>query len=395
MYLTNLPSSKTASNPNSEQDVSSYPETVMLSNAIKDNNEQRILQVLNQIINSDLQSYNNPVYSDWIKSVAFHKRADAKERLGSSIEEIIADRVNAADLGDVDQAIYLAHNLFPKDGHSELGGLKVDGAARFVRFAAELGDGYSQSIISSLELMTVDEKIYWMLMSVMNSASDKATKALVLSGILSALGVDAVRSALNRFSPVGGMMHKNDLGLPSRGYLTTITLASVYETALRPRTPIFDRERAEREKPRSAEELEKQFNEGFAAAGLTMRSYLLTEYAVKSDSQFIITTPMKQILRELRPGDLVIVRCGPLVHMAELQRVDDKEGEVYLHDDLFSFWEPIHNSCVSDFSLVRFLPGRYAARVRTEELLPMIEAVLVVRDRPTALEPDASLGSQR
>ena len=90
--------------------------------------------------------------------------------------------------------------------------------------------------------------------------------------------------------------------------------------------------------------------------------------------------PLKSLLDTIGPGDGLFVRCGGLAHYTTVWKVDKAGGKLYLHDDLFEFWMPSHNDCISAYDLVPLMAGRYLVELSISDVAPVIEAVETTRD---------------
>jgi hypothetical protein len=84
----------------------------------------------------------------------------------------------------------------------------------------------------------------------------------------------------------------------------------------------------------------------------------------------------------LGPSDYVFVRCGALAHVAVIHHVDQASDRIYLVDGLWQFWQPSHNSCITNFDLVPVQHGGFLAEVSLSDLIGILEAIATLRDHP-------------
>ena len=111
------------------------------------------------------------------------------------------------------------------------------------------------------------------------------------------------------------------------------------------------------------------------------QAYLLVPGERKFEDPAMISLNVKEIGERLSPSDYVVVRCGPLTHIAEIYGIDRQAGTVNFVDGLFEYWQPTHNSCITKFDLIPYKFGGFLARVSLGEVLPMVQAAITFRDR--------------
>jgi hypothetical protein len=366
-----------------------YPEADILEGATKEANKKLVISTVNAVLAEDLGKYHNPIYADFIKSLAYAIRARAKADLKFPLSEVLSDEMKAADLGELGDMRFVFHNLVDAAAGKNLDlGINVtpDLTEHYVRAAARLGDGYAAHLLATGKVGStgdLTELIYWEICSVVNAniENDKRLEAFIM--LFKSFGSDAINRALSKYSPAGGIIRSSDPRLPGRGKLTTIAMLRTMQVLLERRMPIFDHQRAERETPLSARDVLERNNKHFETASLGMRTYLLVPMSSGPDDRYIVRMAMKSLLANIVPGDGIFVRCGPLAHYAVVWKIDRARSRIFMHDDLFEFWMPSHNECISQFNFVSLKEGRYIVELSMDEVAPIIEAAETTRDHET------------
>ena len=84
-------------------------------------------------------------------------------------------------------------------------------------------------------------------------------------------------------------------------------------------------------------------------------------------------------MAELKPGDRVFVNCGGLAHVTILYRRSAETGELLFLDPLHQFWQPSHNSCVTNYQLKHERANRYLTAVKEADVEEMLQAAFTFR----------------
>ena len=224
---------------------------------------------MDAVLSKDLTKYNNPIYADFVRSIAFAIRAQAKLTLNFPLSDVLVDEMNASDLGQLSSMQFVYQKLLDAGtAQSSYAGLKVTPAMidHYVRAAAALGDGYAARQLAAGKVGSVsdpEEATYWQLCSLVNASVESHKRLEALIREFQAFGSDMINEALEKYSPAGGVIESSDPRLPGRGELTTIMMITVMQTLLERRTTIFDHERAERETPSNARETSREEQQEF------------------------------------------------------------------------------------------------------------------------------------
>jgi hypothetical protein len=366
-----------------------YEETEILNRAISEADKNISIGLATDIVDRDLSVYGNPIFSDYIRARAFSVRALAKEVLGRPPAEVLSDRLQAAELGSFSatQAVLFAL-LKAKEDSSDDSGVAVhtDLLERLAWLATLQGDACAAKTLADIKLskaelesnINLSELIFIQVSAVANSGGSPGDRLFSFFELVKGYGAKRVEEALELYSPVGSVVRSSDPRLPPRGYITTMTLMAMEQHSLRRQYIPFKVEG--KDETESAVDFLNRMNSLASREDISMRLYLLSPHVVEGQNDFALRMDLSTLLPTISAGDIVVVRCGPLAHMATVMAIDREGSRIYFYDPFFEFWQPSHNDCVSQLSLVKALPGRYLAGILFSELASMLEVVYTDRD---------------
>ena len=251
---------------------------------------------------------------------------------------------------------------------------------RYLRIGAELGSWELQLLLGSENwpnTLRRGEKAYWELVAL--SFMPDPHRAAEMQSTIEAFGSEKINEAIKEFSPTGGVMPADASGLPGRG-----TLATVFTDANLRRT--YGESYGRRPSPSRSSKTPSTLEE-FKLLSATgdetglFRAYMMVPGDRKFSNPTIVSLKANEIAAKLRAGDTVIVRCGPITHLAVAYKIDESRDRIYFADGLFQYWQPTHNSCIKSFTLTPYEYGGFLAGVSLKEITPMIQAVITFRDR--------------
>jgi hypothetical protein len=336
------------------------------------------------IIQRDVNSFSSLSYANWVKSSAYLNRSKLKAKLN---QYWFDDMVNAAELGNVQAANYLSDSMIiwitektKKNPEYEKVEVYQNEIARYLRIGAELGSSKSAEILGSdswPNTLSDSEKLYWKLISI--SFAQIESKAAVMQSLIQKFGNQQVNQAIKQFSPTGGVIAADASGLPGRGAIATIFADS---NLRRTYGESYGRRQATTRSnttPTTLDEF-KLLSAIGDETGL-FEAYMLVPAGRKFSNPTIISLKADEIVEKLTAGDTVIVRCGPITHLAVVYKIDKSGDRIYFADGLFQYWQPTHNSCIKTFKLTPHQHGGFLAGVSLKEITPMIQAVMTFRDR--------------
>lgn len=341
---------------------------------------QTVARLCDGLIKRDGSLFYSLPYANWVKSLAYIERGEAKFALTSNERDALADTAEAALLGNIKAARNISLKMLRQVQNPEGARILEQG----LRIGAELGDSESALMLGGdmwPNSLSDREKAYWSLVALGMDASMSAERTdKNVHNAFALAGDTGVSQAIHDYSPLGGLTRANTAaGLPGRGVLATMFcdafLRREYGYNYGKRAPTTKAA----ESPSSLEVF--RYMSAFADVLGRARAYLLVPGDRKFADPAIISLDSAEIARQLSPGDEVFVRCGPLTHVVRLYKIDRDAGTLGFVDGLFEYWQPSHNSCISSFDLAPLKLGGFLARVRLSEVLPMIQGVVTFRDR--------------
>jgi hypothetical protein len=360
---------------------------VPVVNAMHDNHFVEAIKYCNDVIARDEQGFRSKPEATWIKSEAYRYKADATFRLKGNRQEAMQLLKSAADLGNLLADKAITEGIWRKfEGDPDYASIEATSAelGMYLHIGAELGDAMSAVMLGSRNYpgpITKHEQTYWAIIGFALAINDdiKYRRRMIQSAI-SRIGESETAAAITEFSDVPARTAAGPGSLPGRGLVATI-----YADATMRREYGYSYGRRGTEGMRqgpSPDNLEVfKALQGYANVAGDIEAFLLVPVARKYENHAIISAKMDDVLSVIGPSDYVFVSCHSLSHVAMVHHIDRGTNLVYLIDGLWQFWQPSHNSCISQFDLVPFKHGGFLAKVSLADLGVVLKAVVTLRDR--------------
>jgi hypothetical protein len=343
-----------------------------------------VLHAYDGIIDKDASRFSSWPYANWVKSVAYLKRSRLKAELK---QDWVDDMAKAADLGNVEAAQQLSDSMIVsirerRKGNPEYDNVEVDPKEleSYLRVGAELGSARSAEMLGSESwpnTLNDKEKLYWTLIAI--SFGRFGDKAHVMESLIKERGNEKVNEAIEEFSPIGSVKAADIGGLPGRGNIATIFTDSNLRLSYGQSYGRRQTKSISTKTPKTLEEFRLLSAIG-DETGL-FRAYMMVPGERKFNNDSVISLKNEEIVTKMGPGDTVVVRCGPMSHLAVVYKIDERSDRIFLADGLFQYWQPSHNSCVKSVILMPYRYGGCLVGVSLAEITPMIQAVITFRDR--------------
>jgi hypothetical protein len=350
---------------------------------------QSAAEMARGIINRDESEFYSQPYANWVKSVALLHLSEAvfqssgDKRQAVEYAEMSAKRGNLQAVDYVVGVAYAKLQKSPDFQDTEVDVVELQG---YLRIGAELGDSRSAMMLGSdlwPNPLGSRERIYWTLIGV-GGATDltQEQRQIAMESLVGVVGEEEVEQAIEEFSPLGGARRSNVASLPGQDILTTIFVDANLRGQYGMTYGLMPRPEGERRTPDILEIFKLQ--EAYADVIGKIGAYLLVVESSRLDDAAILNVTRELVVESLGPGDYVFVRCGTLTHMAIVYSIDENTSRINFADGLFQYWQPSHNSCVTDFHLTPYRHGGYLASVALRDVTPLIQAVITFRDRAGA-----------
>jgi len=364
-------------------------EILAIEKAEKNKDYNKVLELAAAIISRPDKQFESMPYARWVKSLAYIHRAnirmDSPEMLGKALDDVIC----AADLGNIQAIQYVSKTLLDVyNGRISIPNRDVrpEDIEKYFRIAADLGDSFSLAMLGLGKIpskATKEQKLYWFLLGVMRDfVMPKEQKDKIFAAIIDEYGEKTITESLSHFSGVGGIISPAD-SAPGRNIMATLFAESdfrgLYERDFGSRMP-KPNELHLPSKPITARD-HFEFVRMLTADLGYATSTLLVVGNRRYDDPSIISLDRDTIMKIVGPDDSLIVRCGPLTHVAVIYKIDKEQEKVYFMDPLYQFWERRNNSCVSSFELEEHDHNRFLAAVRFKDVTSMLEAAISIRSR--------------
>jgi hypothetical protein len=356
---------------------------------MRDRRFAEALAACDELIRRDENRFRSRPEASWLKAEAHYYRGAALYELTGDNREAARELKRATEAGHLNAVRNLTNAMWRQhQGDPEFAWMDADPAAfrRILRIGAELGDRRSALILgdeSSPAPVGRRERIYWSLIGVALSLDDSLeVRERRMRNTITRVGEREVDAALSEFSPLGSGTAAGPGQLPGRSLITR-----AYADAWLRRTygESYGRRGTQGAQPGPSPTTLEYFRAQQALANVFQHytaAFLLVPGGRQCEDKTMVPLSRKAIVALLSPSDNVIVRCGPITHVAMVHHVDRAADRVYFADGLFQYWQPTHNSCITNFDLVPFLHGGFLAAVPVHEVEPMIQAVVTLRDRP-------------
>jgi hypothetical protein len=195
-----------------------YPDTQLLRSAINASKTDE-LTISSSIIDKDMTTYENPIYVNYIKAVAFRAKADAEKAMGYGDDTVFSDVRHAADLGSIDAAIEIVDKFAELLRNEKIPMEQVAGNTimyKYALFSATLGYCGGINLLSIRSpyptlSKTEDEAIFWRLSEDLRCNNDESKDIPDLMQDVFLFGSDRVLHVLNQYSPVGPPYKGNNI----------------------------------------------------------------------------------------------------------------------------------------------------------------------------------------
>ena len=372
--------------------VTQVPPTdlVPVIKALEENRLQDAIRICNELIDRDNALFRNKTEASWIKSEAYRYKADATYRMNGNLDEVIELLKPAADAGNLLADKKITEIMWRKfEGDPDYAAVEASPGelTKYLRIGAELGDALSAVMLGASNSpagLAEREKVYWPLVGFALSINDDvAFRRRMIAGVIGRAGKEEVTAAIKEYSLLPPTTPAGPGVLPGRGLVATI-----YADATLRRDYGFSYGRRGTEGTQSGPtpsvyEIFKA-HQAYANVAGDIRAFLLVPGTRRFDDPSLLSVPKDDLSLLINPSDSVFVRCGPLTHLAMVHHVDRTQNRIYLSDDLWEFWQPSHNFCITHFDLVSFQHGGFLAVVPLSEFMAVLEAVAAYRDPPVS-----------
>jgi hypothetical protein len=368
------------------------PEIREINDAEERKDYQSARRLEDALIDRPLNSFPTKWAGQWIKSLALHLRFQDRQMLGDSHKDVLPDLLQAARYGNL-RAIRQSEDILEEYlfgmNHAEYPPLTDDDILSVYRIGAELADSPSAVAFGSgrtmllhaplPEDMALNERIFWMVLGlVSDKRSAKTQRDGVVDDAVQRFGPDLVEQGLVDFGIVGGKVASTLDGLPGRDFHAAFAaesdLRAEYSIAFGSVMPPPDAPQPEM----NARELFDDISVINGVSGMG-RLFLLVPSVVVDQTKYIRTFPRETIMANLLPDDTVIVRCGPLSHVAVLYKVNSSSDELWFSDPLYEYWQPSHNACMSNYRLVDGPDNGFLVIVSLKEVMATLQGVITRR----------------
>jgi len=310
--------------------------------------------------------------------------------MNGNLDEVIELLKPAADAGNLLADKKITEIMWRKfEGDPDYAAVEASPGelTKYLRIGAELGDALSAVMLGASNSpagLAEREKVYWPLVGFALSINDDvAFRRRMIAGVIGRAGKEEVTAAIKEYSLLPPTTPAGPGVLPGRGLVATI-----YADATLRRDYGFSYGRRGTEGTQSGPtpsvyEIFKA-HQAYANVAGDIRAFLLVPGTRRFDDPSLLSVPKDDLSLLINPSDSVFVRCGPLTHLAMVHHVDRKQNRIYLSDDLWEFWQPSHNFCITHFDLVSFQHGGFLAVVPLSEFMAVLEAVAAYRDPPVS-----------
>jgi hypothetical protein len=315
---------------------------------------------------------SSPQREAYIKSLAFLRRAAIYEKLGRNpqvIEEQLAASAKLGNLQAINRLILKYVESAKGGGPSKALGLKGVDIDEILDVGLDLADirslqaavdGFGKRIRSPRELT-----FYRLLLEL-----EKRDSGFVQDVNELATRYD-LAAILTEYAYVGGPVNAKASGSYSRDLLATLlaeeNFRGTWATGLG-----FSMVDTRPEQEPSLREIIAMNTWLTDMSGLATAFHYLTQ---ESNVPYSIALTSAQIGQRLSAGDTIHVRCGGLAHTTVVFKVDGQLDQIFLMDPLYQYWQPSHNSCITNFNLAHYRYGYYLTQLKLSEIAGIVIAV--------------------
>ena len=246
--------------------------------------------------------------------------------------------------------------------------------------ALTYGTGRTQLLHAELPGdMPRGERLFW---AVLGWVSDielpRGQRKTAIDEAVHTFGADAVTRGLSQYGVAGGVTQSSIKGVPGRDIYTAfaaeLNLRAEYSIGYGagmppPGTP---------DPEMSARELFDDETIMMEGAGLG-RLYMFVPATVPGDNTYTRVLSRGEIISNILPDDTIIVRCGPIAHVAVVYKLNLNQDEIWLTDPLYEYWQPSHNACMSKYGLIDGPDNGYLVVVSAKEVEATLQGVITQR----------------
>jgi hypothetical protein len=351
--------------------------------AEKEDDDARVVQLSNQLLERPLSFFDSSQYGMAIKSMAYMHRARARAKLsGDDIGIFLEDSEQSAKLGNL-QAMEDLIKVFLEDlsGKSPIGqgyGSSAEKLEYYVRRAAPLADPLSALLLGSGKVgeLADDERAFWLFLGIMRETLPQEKKLAMIKQLIEERG-EQLEQGIARYGLSTKLNRDPNLGLPGRNATNTMFVESDLRATFQKLLGIIRVSGTPPEAPTLKEFwqiYQYLYDNGFGSP------FLLMPGNKSSNDGHIAVRSRDTVVSAISAGDRVLVRCGPLSHVAVVYRVDRTENTFLFTDAAYRFWQGETNACVSSLKLVYTDAARPLASVSIDEVRPILDGVITVRD---------------
>lgn len=358
-------------------------EVRLLSDAWHANDRGKVRKIADIYIARPISEFDNPYYGGRLKADAHYYKYKLIQIDGGSPVVAHKELVEAVQNGHLPAAEEFVEGVLTRN-------VQLDRLARdpyaakvpeILRMGAALGGAFSSAALAMTDLggaIQVEEREYWMLMTIMRDhAKSRDEKRVLLEKVIAEVGERKIMTILAKYSLVGAPF--SDVGeIPGRGIYETLFADSDLRGQFGAANGTLTDTVA---MPPESVSIRDQFDFysrvvpdiGFGDV------YLLYPSGNAPPSSRAIKMNKPDIIAGLQPGDRMFLTCGGLAHVAIFARRDIKTSNLMFIDPLFQYWQPSHNSCVSSFKLKQENYQRFLSVVPAADVKEMLVGVLTIR----------------
>jgi hypothetical protein len=327
--------------------------------------------------------FQSPKRAQFMKATAFYLRGSAAA-LARERAEAIRDFKSAAELGHALAMSQVAENLISLGLQTS----EMATAARFVEEAwpylsagAQLGDPKCMDLLGFLyrgQHRTLEANYWFFLARVTTSLSEERRLAEFSQMKLTAADQSVIAEALGKHSVSGGPVPTVAAGVPGRSVRT----AALVDALMRRRLEFVWRAFFTDSGPAvSVLEVFRKAQNSLPNNPVSS-VYLLVPPGPTPERPGILSLRRRRdLMASVLPGDEIMIRCGRLAHVATVWATRAPAGRMLLLDPFFEFWQPSHNRCITEMSIVPYGSRRELLSIKRSEIEPILAAVITVRDR--------------
>ncbi len=337
-------------------------------------------KLLTEIINRDSKLFPSPRREGFVKGVAFFKRGQMRSQYETGAGGL-DDFRKSADLGYREANYHAAAHLLIRINFNKSENVAKDlsDSFKYQLAGAELG---SSACIDQVQIAfrAQGDKIrehYWFLLERMGEGCEQVSQFVHFFDVeYTPDDRKFLSDVMSRLSLCGGEVKSKIEGLPGRSVLTS----AYVDLYMRKQLNFVWHAFFDRDAPDSP------LSEVYAGHRLLLRKespisdlwMIVNKRYAGPDSKFQVSAG--ELMKNLLPGDEIVVRCGRLSHFATLWDIDRAAGMARVLDPFPQYWHPEQNRCVTVMKQVSYKHRRKLTQISLPELEKMLVAVLSIRD---------------